>query len=159
MSPNLPAPPPSGQPLSQWAAIAVAAITAISAHYTSVGKGEYEHDVGNVVAFEEEQHEAIIDLRRKVTFLFKRVMELEVGGVKPPGPASTFSPPAPSDAGVEPDADAGSESDAEVEPDFLPPSPPKKNLVPQPRREKALVDQYGMPVWEPLNKKMEQKKQ
>ena len=152
MSSNTPATPSPSQPLSQWAAIAVAAITALSAHFTSVGKGEYAHDVGNVVAFEEEQHEAIIDLRRKVTFLFKRVMELEVGGVKPPGPAFMFSPPAPSDAGVEPDADAGSESDAEIKPDFLPPAPARKEDA-----YPVKLDSDGMPIWEPLNKKMEQK--
>ena len=175
MSSNTSATPSPSQPLSQWAAIAVAAITALSAHFTSVGKGEYAHDVGNVVAFEEEQHEAIIDLRRKVTFLFKRVMELEVGGVKPPGPASMFSPPAPSDAGVEPDADAGSwhdsfvadkcaqcpeccvdakDSEEDAKPDFLPPAPARKEDA-----YPVKLDSNGMPVWEPLNKKMEQKKQ
>lgn len=154
MSTNLPAPPSPNQPLSQWAAIAVAAITALSAHFTSVGQDQFNGTVEKVEAFEDGQYEAIVDLRRKVEFLFKRVMTIETNGpVKPPGPTSFFSPPAPSDAGIEPDADA----DVVEPPDFLPPSPPKKEVVPQPRKEKPVVDQYGMPVWEPLDKQMEQK--
>jgi hypothetical protein len=121
-----------------------------------VGQEQFDGTVEKVAAFEDGQYEAIVDLRRKVDFLFRRVLELEsTNPVKPPGPSHVFSPPAPSDAGIEPDADA----DVVEQPDFLPPSPPKKELVPQPRKEKPVVDEYGMPVWEPLNKQMEQKAQ
>ena len=146
MTSDAPAPVPPSIPLGPWAGIVLAALTAISAHFTSVGKDQFNGTVEKVAAFEDGQYEAIVDLRRKVDFLFKRMLEVEASGaIKPPGPASFFNPPDPSDAGVEPDADAS---------DFLPPVPPEKET------KELDTDQnpYGMPVWEPLKKQMEPQK-
>jgi len=149
--PNLPVPPVSpSQPLAQWSAIALAAITAFTAHTSAVDKADYDADTAKVVAFEDQHHEAIIDLRRKIEFLYKRVLELEVGqasAVQPPGPGTFFNPPAPLEEICE--EDAGVAPDAEIEEDvFVPPSPPEKKPVEQ---------KEGMPVWKPMKKMMEKK--
>ena len=89
----------SKQAISTWSAIALAAATAFTAYTETKGTKDF------ATSFESGHYDAIMDVRRKVDFLFKRVVEIDstVASlssqrnefdpvIRPPGP-STAPPP------------------------------------------------------------------
>lgn len=81
-------------PASTWSAIAAAAIAIVTAW------GDHQETKKQTEAFEGGHYEAIIDLRRKVDYLFGKFVEMDhtvsgikVSAIKPPGPPSMAPPP------------------------------------------------------------------
>ena len=128
-------------PASSWAAIIASALAIYGAKQDGEEINRFSH------GFEAGHYEAIMDLRKKVDYLFGRVMEIEETKHHPPGGPSQ---PAPPDAGPT-DAGATESSDAEAPAEQPPEEKPVQDVEPVP----VPFQTYGEEriKWKPIKRK------
>ena len=137
----------------EWIAIVVCIITGVVANIQSWGNGSSQKVYHEKVYDTTLHHRsAILDVREKIDYLYRRVSRLEdATRILPPGPRQV---PPPStldemDAGsLEPDADVIEEKDSKIEVEVEVQPPPKPNQAPFEMKN----DQT--PKWEPLQQSL-----
>ena len=154
-------------PVSTWTAIIAAGFAAFSAYQEQQSTQAMAENTTNYAeSFEDGHYRAIMDLRKKMDFLFTKVLELDtaVNGVpplvtppivvRPPGP-SQEPPPAPiSDVVEAPDVvDPPEDAEDALEPEE---EKPAKRRPPETQQQDGYpfaVDKDGKPVWAPVKRK------
>jgi len=128
----------------EWIAIAVCIITGVVANMQSFGN-ESSQKVYHEKVYDTtlSQRTAILDVREKIDYLFRRVSRLEdASRILPPGPGQVPPPVDEMDAGVSPDADVVEEKDSEVAPEPKP--------EPAPQKTPFDLKKNGTPKWSPI---------
>ena len=138
----------------EWIAIFACFASAAGAHVQGFGHSEDQ----TVIEEKNLAHrEAILDVREKIDFLYRRVSRLENSRpVLPPGPGTLpldIRFPEELDAGVAPEVDVVEldeidETPEEVKDLFGPPPEEKEK---KPEEKVPEMDPEGMPVWEPID--------
>jgi len=130
----------------EWIAIVVCIVTGVVANIQSFGN-ESTQKVYHEKVYDTTLHHrsAILDVREKIDYLYRRVARLEdASRILPPGPGQVPPPDVVDemDAGVSPDADVVEEKDSEVVPEPKPkPAPPKIPFE---------IKKNGAPKWDPI---------
>lgn len=126
----------------EWIAIAVCICTGVFANIQSFGnestqKGYHEE----VYDTTKNQRSAILDVREKIDYLFRRMARLEdASRILPPGPLQA-TPPQDADAGST-DPDVIEEKDVEVTPE------------PEPKQNPFEMEKNGTPKWDPIEQSL-----
>ena len=128
----------------EWIAIVVCIITGVVANMQSFGN-ESSQKVYHEKVYDTtlSQRTAILDVREKIDYLFRRVSRLEdATPILPPGPGQVPPPEFDEmDAGTAPEPDVIEEKDAEVAPEPKPKNPFK-------------LKKDGMPKWDPIEQSL-----
>ena len=136
----------------EWIAIVVCIITGVVANIQSFGN-ESTQKVYHEKVYDTTLHHrsAILDVREKIDYLYRRVARLEdASRILPPGPGQV--PPPEMDAGVH-ELDEIDETPEEVQ-ELFGPDPEKKDSEPKPKPAPPKIpfeiEKNGAPKWDPI---------